>query len=254
MLHEAPSKNYEIYKSDGSTPLSSLRYCVLSACCTRTFFSHFSWMMMTLLLEKFSNFGYCQIGADRRERDRTFMLDDDVSLANVLNLRRHVHFVNVGIAGEVVSCVETHNMFYSVLRHPPAPLVTSSNVQKRNRAPKRHRYIFPHYWVSEDQLGLPPSLLAWLALTYLCRVIVSLSFRCKTMHYHSTKAARCSDYSSYALSFCSVHIKESPPDLGTWYKLKIRLCSSSCHDESLILKYKLQVSPGITRCIISFTE
>ena len=41
-------------------------------------------MMMTLLLEKFSNFGYCQIGADRRERDRTFMLDDDVSLANVL--------------------------------------------------------------------------------------------------------------------------------------------------------------------------
>ena len=24
------------------------------------------------------------------------------------NLRRHVHFVNVGIAGEVVSCVETH--------------------------------------------------------------------------------------------------------------------------------------------------
>ena len=26
MLHEAPSKNYEIYKSDGSTPLSTVFY------------------------------------------------------------------------------------------------------------------------------------------------------------------------------------------------------------------------------------
>ena len=103
-----------------------------------------------------------------------------------------------------------------VLFSSPAPLVTSSNVQKRNRAPKRHRYIFPHYWVSEDQLGPPPSIPSCLlALISMQGGLVSLSFRCKTMHYHSTKAARCSDYASYALSFCSVHIlKNRPPDLG----------------------------------------
>lgn len=106
MLHEAPSKNYEIYKSDGSTPLSSLLcYLLLYIAHSSLIFHGGRWRCSWKNSQILDTAKLVPI--DVRETE-LLCWTMTFHLQMCFNLRRHVHFVNVGIAGEVVSCVETH--------------------------------------------------------------------------------------------------------------------------------------------------
>lgn len=89
------------------------------------------------------------------------------------NLRRHVHFVNLGIAGEDCElCGDTY-CFYSVLRHQWYQVPTYKREIEHRKDTGTYFLIIGSPKISWD---LPPSLLACWLLS-LCRVVL--------YHYHS---------------------------------------------------------------------